>query len=102
MSRMRQLARMAVVVALCACQSAPAPPAGEACAHAVDCPPGSVCMCPGGERSCPEAVCTERCVATPQGFMCPAGGACVLKSSACCEGIASCTLNCIRENVCDD
>jgi hypothetical protein len=74
---------------------------GEACAHATDCPSTAMCVCPAGERQCDNAVCIELCQTNTDGsHTCASGGSCRLETTACCEGISNCTLNCIREYFC--
>jgi hypothetical protein len=98
----RTIAGMALLL-LGACgsgTSAPVAP-GDHCGHPADCPPGTACICPGGARSCGDAVCTELCQDTPGGPpACPSTETCTPEGVACCEGISSCTLNCMLASVC--
>jgi len=58
-------------------------------------------MCPGGARSCGDAVCTELCQDNPGGPpTCPNSQTCAPEGVACCEGISNCTLNCMLASVC--
>lgn len=76
-------------------------PAGT-CAHASDCGPDALCVCPGGARSCATgSVCLSLCRPGGDGVVvCPSGGACVDEVAACCQGQASCTLNCLHQQTC--
>jgi hypothetical protein len=74
---------------------------GPACAHATDCGADAVCVCPDGGRACASAVCLTLCQpAGDGGGVCPTGGACVDEKAACCQGVPSCTLNCLHALTC--
>jgi len=98
----RTSALMALLL-LAACGSGMSSPvgAGDHCAHVADCPAGTACTCPGGARSCGDAVCTQLCQDTPGGPpSCPSSETCTPEGVACCEGISNCTLNCMLASVC--
>src|SRR5215467_1793344 len=93
--------RIALALGLYACGSSAARLPGERCAQPQDCLGDTVCICPGGARSCPDAVCTERCQrAADGGLACPSGGSCVDTPEACCQGRNNCTLLCLSVPVC--
>ena len=99
----RTIALMALLL-LGACGSGTSSPVapGDHCAHVADCPAGTACICPGGARSCGDAaVCTQLCQDTPGGPpSCPGSETCTPEGVACCEGMSSCTLNCMLASVC--